>query len=98
MTNCKERVMIGYHMRHCARNATKDGYCFQHHPDAVAERERKSQAEWDARQANSPWARLKRCQEKLNFCHTIILEGVTTPEQKEYIQKLEEERTELQTT
>ena len=32
----------------CSRRATRDGYCGQHHPDAVAARHAKRDATWEA--------------------------------------------------
>jgi len=39
INRCKATVKgTGYHRVGCDRKATKDGYCWQHHPDKVAER------------------------------------------------------------
>jgi hypothetical protein len=54
--NCKEHIYQGFGVRprRCSRAAVRDGYCKQHHPDAKAERNRKShelyRAEADARE------------------------------------------------
>ena len=37
--------------RYCSRNATKDGYCTQHHPDIVEARRAATAAAWEAKQA-----------------------------------------------
>ena len=34
---------LGIIKTRCLRNATKDGYCWQHHPDAVKKREEHSE-------------------------------------------------------
>jgi hypothetical protein len=39
-------------MRQCNRKPVKDGYCKQHHPDAVAERQKKSEEHF---RATSPY-------------------------------------------
>ena len=49
----------------CRRKAVKDGYCKQHHPDTVAERERKSKERWDKKWANSPTVRLRKAEEEI---------------------------------
>ena len=57
---CKERVWKGFHTYRCARTAKKDGYCKQHHPDAVAERKAKSERLYEENLRNSPHARVAR--------------------------------------
>jgi hypothetical protein len=44
----------------CSRAAKKDGFCLQHHPDAVAERRRKADERYKAQQEKSPWRRIER--------------------------------------
>lgn len=58
---CKEWVTgsLGGLFR-CYRWATKDGYCWQHHPDAVKARQEKASARWEAKQQNSPLSRATR--------------------------------------
>jgi hypothetical protein len=63
--NCKESIMHGFHLRQCSRNAVKDGYCTQHHPDSVKARRDKQDAEWKRKQENSIYARFGRLQAKL---------------------------------
>lgn len=47
---CKESVHddygVGFHR--CERRAVRDGFCKQHHPDAVKARRAKSDAKWQA--------------------------------------------------
>ena len=57
--------MRGYHMGTCARNATKDGYCKQHHPVTVAERNRISEERFKRQQANSPWELWRKAKEEI---------------------------------
>ena len=65
---CKETVFRqGGHFRGsaCYRNAVKDGYCKQHHPDTVAQRGAESMARWRAEQAEdeAKWAQRQRQRE-----------------------------------
>lgn len=63
-TNCKARVYPRDGPRlaggfPCARDAVRDGYCAQHHPDAQAKRDAASSEKWDAESAkrNAVYAR-----------------------------------------
>lgn len=60
---CKEMIFGDFHHRQCSRNAWKDGYCKQHHPDSIKEQIRKSEKRWAAeaeiKRQNSPWTKLK---------------------------------------
>lgn len=64
---CKQKVtsMNGWHTYGCQRSAWKDGFCKQHHPDTVAERRKKSDARWEKKQENSPWALLAKANERI---------------------------------
>jgi len=44
----------------CPRDAKKDGYCMQHHPDSVAKRRAKSDARFEEKRAraHAPYERL----------------------------------------
>ena len=50
---CKESVYDarGYYSRQCSRDAVKDGYCKQHHPDTIKKKEEARKAKWDAKWA-----------------------------------------------
>jgi len=39
----------------CSRYAVKDGYCKQHHPDAVKKRKEEKDARFHKQQENAPW-------------------------------------------
>lgn len=54
---CKETLWDAksWHQYQCSRKATKDGYCKQHHPDSVAERQRKSEAAYEEKRKKEPW-------------------------------------------
>ena len=67
---CKEKVRgegrfgaFGYHQ--CSRNVRKDGFCFQHHPDTVKERQKKATERWNERETNSSWNQLRLAKEKI---------------------------------
>jgi hypothetical protein len=52
-TDCTARVWHNTgnwgNYANCSRKATKDGFCFQHHPDALAEKKNKEKALSDRR-------------------------------------------------
>lgn len=54
---CKETVWDAksWHKYQCSRKAVKDGYCKQHHPDSVAERQRKAEAAYEEKRKKEPW-------------------------------------------
>jgi hypothetical protein len=60
---CKETIWQGMARYQCSRKAWKDSYCKQHHPDTVAERNRKTnlrrEAKWAEQEANDPWRKLE---------------------------------------
>jgi len=67
-TKCKEQVREAgmwprYHQ--CKRNAIKDGYCNQHHPDTIREKAEKKQAEYIQKRDNSPVRKLWRACDQL---------------------------------
>ncbi len=52
--NCKEQIFGDYRYHRCSRRAKKDGYCMQHHPDAVKTRKEKSLKAYDEKRAKDP--------------------------------------------
>lgn len=75
---CKETV-IRYtgtwpHAGRCSRKAVRDGYCKQHHPDAVAERERQREERWQKEQENSPWRALERARQEIERLRARVRE------------------------
>jgi len=65
MNKCKQQVMHGYHMVQCQRNEVTDGFCRQHHPDSVAERDRVRKIAWETKQANSIYARYASLKDRI---------------------------------
>ena len=65
---CKEKVWSenGWRMRRCSRNAVKDGYCNQHHPDAIKARRKKSEERYNEKLEQSPWRRLEKASDRIN--------------------------------
>ena len=84
---CKERVWHHFCNSQCSRNAVKDGYCKQHHPDSVAKRKKES----EERLRRSPYARLERAtleikelEHKLNQQSTLLDEAREVIEECEF--------------
>lgn len=62
---CKEMIWCGWHMCQCSRKIWKDGYCKQHHPDSVKEREKKRDERYEAKKAKSPWRLLEKANARI---------------------------------
>ena len=64
---CKQTIYKGTWARasQCSRKATKDGYCKQHHPDAVAKRNKEVEERYEAKRKQSPWYKLKQAHDKI---------------------------------
>lgn len=57
---CRKHVYGGSYMGHqCSRKAVKDGYCKQHHPDAVKAKKEAREKQWE-----QEWAERKRRHER----------------------------------
>ena len=58
--NCKELVKDsdGFPYFPCSRNAFKDGYCKQHHPESVKARQKKSEERFKANEKKTDWYKL----------------------------------------
>lgn len=71
---CSETVTSpdGWRTYQCQRNATRDGFCKQHHPDSVAERDRQKDERFKKKQESSPWHRLARANEEIARQKKII--------------------------
>jgi len=57
---CKAMLWESWYNRQCSRKAVKDGYCKQHHPDAVAKRSEDSERRYKEKVHNRPIAKLQR--------------------------------------
>lgn len=75
---CKETIWDNWTHRNCSRNAVKDGYCKQHHPDNVKERERQTDERWKAKQESSPWNQLTKAIQKIKKLEAEIEQLKTT--------------------
>lgn len=65
-SKCKESVMWdSWHSRQCTRKIWNDGFCKQHHPETVKERQKESQRKWEERRKKEPWYLLKIAQERI---------------------------------
>lgn len=51
---CKQMVWRGWTSSQCSRNATKDGWCKQHHPDSKKARRDASDARYKEKWENDP--------------------------------------------
>lgn len=80
---CKERIYPerAWKSVQCSRKAVKDGYCRQHHPDAVKARLEKSNARWEENRKKSSWYQLIEAQKRI---------AELTKENAELKEKLEE--------
>jgi len=58
----------------CSRKPWKDGWCKQHHPDTIAERERIRDLRYKQKRANGPWERLARAQKEIEQLKARIAE------------------------
>ena len=66
MEKCKQEVQENFIFRRCSRNAWKDGYCKQHHPDIVKAKREESDRKWKEKWDNSPLMLLKRKVDQLS--------------------------------
>jgi hypothetical protein len=64
-----------WHQKHCTKLEWKDGFCKIHHPDSVAERQKKSDERYRAKMDNSPITKLVKSNEKLKAINADLLEA-----------------------
>jgi len=65
---CKQEVAsagIWFRWHRCKKYAVKDGYCKQHHPDTVTERQEKRDKKFDEQQKQSTWYQLREAKKKI---------------------------------
>jgi len=71
---CKHNVYADWHTHQCPRKAWKDGYCKQHHPDTIAERDRKRREKWERESAanRKVWALQSAAPDLLEACKAAL--------------------------
>jgi hypothetical protein len=85
---CVEQIFGTFRYRQCSRKAVKDGFCKQHHPDAVKARSDAGEARWKAQRHNSTFARLDRANKRIDELEAYIEDcrcdvcGAMMPKQK----------------
>lgn len=62
---CKEKIFDGWRHRRCARKASRDGYCKQHHPESVKLRREAANARYEERMKRSPQVQLHEAQKRV---------------------------------
>ncbi len=74
MGDCKERVhdVHGASLHQCTRKATRDGYCYQHHPDAVEKRRKESDRAYHKRMERDPFTLFMRCQKRCAEVESVL--------------------------
>jgi len=75
LERCKEQVhnegrSVGFHR--CTRKAVRDGFCNQHHPDTVAERQEAAMARYREAREKDPAVRLEKLTQLLNECPLVL--------------------------
>ncbi len=84
MEKCKQYVWSSsaFHGHNCTRNAWKDGYCKQHHPDTVALRFKKSEERYEKQRKQSSIyklgeavAKIKKLEAKVEELSNLILQS-----------------------
>jgi hypothetical protein len=61
-------------MRQCARKHTAEGYCKQHHPDAVKQRVFESNARWKAKLDRQREQRHRPCRKRIEELEKEVLD------------------------
>lgn len=85
---CKEQVWGDFSVRRCSRKAVKDGYCKQHHPDAVAARSKKVDEAYEAKRKKSSWAKLGRVKSQRDTLFEALENILKTVNDKKCLNKL----------
>lgn len=65
---CRQDVYWGQfmHKSRCSRKAVKDGYCWQHHPEAVKRRAKQAEQRARTRERNDPWHKLEMAFDRIH--------------------------------
>lgn len=69
---CRARVWGNFNFHRCPRKAVKDGYCYQHHPEAVQKRKEEAEKRSEEAQQQSPWAKLERARKRIEELETTL--------------------------
>jgi len=81
LEQCKqEDVATGglrMHYHRCYRKAVKDGFCKQHHPDAVEARRKKSADKYEADEKKTAWYLLGEAQGTIRELKRILKSALT---------------------
>jgi hypothetical protein len=84
MIRCKKNIVataMGFHYQRCSRAAIRDGYCWQHHPDAVKERQDESDRRYREKQKSDPYIQCFRMRDRLIlYIGKLSRKGETTAE------------------
>lgn len=89
---CKEKIYANFITHQCERKATKEGYCWQHHPDAVKKRQEESDKLAEEKWQNSKFMQLQRANKKIKELKAKIAELETSLEfSQEYLARVESE-------
>ena len=62
---CKVKVYRGWDSYRCRRYAVRDGFCAQHHPDAVQKRQAEAEERWEIQRRNSASYRLEEARKRI---------------------------------
>ena len=75
-TRCKKNVYPRESMfmraHQCSRYVWKDDYCKQHHPDTVAERNRKREERYEEKWKKSCWNQLREARKEIERLKTKL--------------------------
>ncbi len=67
---CKKQIRIPKMLlqhRRCTKDSVRDGFCYQHHPDVVTEKQRRLEEDWKKKQKESLFYVLKKVGEDLRL-------------------------------
>jgi len=75
---CKSRVWPSGSMRDypCSRNAWKDGFCKQHHPDTVKARREKQESELREKRESDPFNKMAKKVKELEAHNKVLVDAL----------------------
>jgi len=65
MAKCAEKIWDGWGYRQCSRLGVIDGFCQQHHPDAVKKRAEESARRREEKRKQSPYHKLAEARKEI---------------------------------